>query len=182
MALVDVDKDGNYITPCALCGEPLKLPIFATSHFIGNPLHRLYPYSDAAMHWRCYAQWEHQPEVARLHFRSKVEGVAWDPFWGIAYLDRRVMVNANPTWESSEINVQFQLTGSGIRVEVDDWEQWVNDDWVRSSHHDLEHQALAEVIEALRFWLPTVKPLIQKTSGRLDLDPSHIDTSKAAPQ
>lgn len=174
MALVDVDREGNYITPCALCGQPLELPIFATSHFIGNPLHKLFPFSDAAMHWRCYAQWEHRPEFARLHFRSKVEGVAWNPLWGIAYIDKRVMVSANPTWESGEIDVQLRLTGSGIRVKVDDWERWVNGDWVRSSHHELEHQALAEVIETLRTELPTGELVIQKASGGLNFDPSSV--------
>lgn len=56
MALVAIHPDGTYASKCALCGELLTEPIYATSHFIGDETHDLYRFSDAAMHWNCYVR------------------------------------------------------------------------------------------------------------------------------
>lgn len=56
MAIVLTHPDGTYATTCALCAEPLTLPFFSTSHFIGEESDQFWRYSDASMHWDCYAR------------------------------------------------------------------------------------------------------------------------------
>src|SRR5688572_4329473 len=49
-------------TPCALCGEVLTASddMVGTTHFIGDPHHPLFAYSDALMHRACFLKWEHR--------------------------------------------------------------------------------------------------------------------------
>jgi hypothetical protein len=56
------------ITTCALCGNVLRDgdEIVATSHFIGDETHPLWPYSDAGMHKGCFLAWESRPDFVRL--------------------------------------------------------------------------------------------------------------------
>lgn len=67
---------------CALCGQViaddlLKSNAFvATSHFIGEPSHPLWRFSDAAMHCECFMAWDKRSEFVRL-FNETVEHHTW---------------------------------------------------------------------------------------------------------
>lgn len=54
---------------CFVCDQVLKEDdeIFATSHFMDNPKHPLYPYSDAPAHKRCWLTWKHRAEFTALY-------------------------------------------------------------------------------------------------------------------
>lgn len=56
------------ITRCPLCGEALEEadPLVATSHFMTDPFHPLWSFSDTAMHKPCFLQWERREEFIRL--------------------------------------------------------------------------------------------------------------------
>jgi len=47
-------------TRCALCGDvlPDDDDLVGTTHFIGDPAHPLYRYSDALMHRTCFLRWD----------------------------------------------------------------------------------------------------------------------------
>jgi hypothetical protein len=86
MALIRKNADGTFASKCALCGEPLTKPIFATSHFIGDTSHDLYQFSDAAMHWHCYARWPHQARFASMCFDEAVrrsDSERWRQYWTV---------------------------------------------------------------------------------------------------
>jgi hypothetical protein len=68
MALVLKNPDGTFASKCALCGEVLSHPIFATGRFITNKFDEFYRFSDAAMHWNCYVRWPPQSRFAWLDF------------------------------------------------------------------------------------------------------------------
>src|SRR5262252_1295368 len=70
MALILKNPDGTYASKCALCGDKLSHPIFATSRFITEKSHEFYRFSDAAMHWKCYAGWPQQSRFASLYFQT----------------------------------------------------------------------------------------------------------------
>jgi len=57
------------LTCCPLCGKVLKAsdPLVTTSHFMTDPFHPLWPFSDAAMHKSCFLQWERREEFVRLY-------------------------------------------------------------------------------------------------------------------
>jgi hypothetical protein len=54
---------------CPLCGSVLGdgAELAATTHFIGDPNHHLWRFSDAAMHRKCFASWEHRTEFIDLY-------------------------------------------------------------------------------------------------------------------
>src|SRR5215475_3081562 len=70
MALILKNPDGTYASKCALCGEILSPPIYATSRFITNKSHPFYRFSDAAMHWNCYIKWPQQSRFASFYFEA----------------------------------------------------------------------------------------------------------------
>ncbi len=49
---------------CPLCGEVIDLnsQFVATTHFIGDRNDQLHRYSDAAMHYTCFQNWDHREE------------------------------------------------------------------------------------------------------------------------
>jgi hypothetical protein len=42
----------------------------ATTHFIGDPEHPLWRYSDACIHQHCFSEWEHREEFVRTYNQS----------------------------------------------------------------------------------------------------------------
>jgi hypothetical protein len=76
-------------TPCALCGEVLANDddMVGTTHFIGDPDHPLFPYSDSMMHRACFIKWEHRAafvaaynaEMGRDH-HMRVDGTIRERF------------------------------------------------------------------------------------------------------
>lgn len=39
----------------------------ATTHFVGDPSHELWRFSDTAMHSGCFAAWDKRAEFVKLH-------------------------------------------------------------------------------------------------------------------
>lgn len=91
-------------TPCALCGEVLAEhdDVVATSHFIGDPDHPLFPYSDAAMHRACFLRWEHRAAFIQAYnsepgHHMRADGTIREPFlsWlGGAVIDKIASVES----------------------------------------------------------------------------------------
>lgn len=165
MALLMVDEDGKYIAECPLCGVALDDPIFSTSHFIGDPNHKLWRFSDAAMHRRCYVEWDYQSEFAQLYFEAKVESARTNDKWGIAYLDDLVLVTVNPDQFVAKVHIVLSKSGIGYRIDLEDWEGWLQTHWLDQCIDEFGRGTLSEIIPTLQSRIPTVKSLIE-ASGR----------------
>jgi len=148
MAIVMKASDGSYATPCALCGQPLTEPFFATSHFIGDGNHPLFPYSDAAMHWPCYAEWPHQEEFAALYFQNRTTRPVDAEYWPLLHKSSAVLVY-HGTYVG-EISIVLRKSGTDLRVPCGKWSQWLEGEWRQSCDHKLEAAAVEAVIPELR--------------------------------
>lgn len=64
---------------CPLCGEIFATgeKTVATMPFIENISHHLWRYSDAAMHYECFQNWECREEFVRM-FNQGVGRVVWN--------------------------------------------------------------------------------------------------------
>jgi hypothetical protein len=149
-----------YGQPCPLCGVTMTDDdrLFATFKFF--PDIDLWIYSDAVMHWDCYAVWEHRPRFARQYFESRQEYSAYNPYWGVPHSDDQVLVTVNPSKLVHEADVMLAETGSSLRISLRDWEDWLDGEWFESCHHEVEREALAAVLPLLRSKFPTVKSLV----------------------
>src|SRR4051812_8759549 len=74
---------GTYASDCAIFGLPLTDPVFATTHFIHNQAERLYSFSDAGMHWECYANWKYQRRFAKQYFEAVAQWKSKNPCWAV---------------------------------------------------------------------------------------------------
>lgn len=63
---------------CAICSAALGVDEdrVATSHFIDDADHPLWPFSDAAMHRACFVAWEHREEFVSL-YNSTLGAKVW---------------------------------------------------------------------------------------------------------
>jgi hypothetical protein len=118
---------------------------FATSHFLG-PSSDLWQFSDAVMHFDCYAMWEHRARFVRMYFEAKKEWSGQNQFWGVAHSDDRVLVTANPDKLVGEVDVMLAETGSGFRVALANWEDWLSGEWFEDCRHEIEREALLAVL------------------------------------
>ena len=150
-----------YGQPCPLCGVNMTNGDrrFATSHFLG-PESDLWQFSDAVMHWDCYAKWEHQARFGRMYFEAKRAWSSHNRYWGIAHSDDQLFVTANPDKLVGEIDVMLAETGSGFRVPLADWEDWLGGEWFEACRHDIEREAMATVLPLLRSKLPTADAVV----------------------
>jgi hypothetical protein len=169
-----------YGQPCPLCGVNMTDADrrFATSHFLGSESD-LWEFSDAVMHWDCYATWEHRARFGRLYFDAKRQWSGRNPHWGVAHSDDQVLVTANPDKYVGEVDVMLAETGSGFRVPLLDWEDWLAGEWFEGCHHEIERDALATVLPLLRTKLPTAEAVIA-AAGKLVNDDSASPTSLLA--
>ncbi len=73
MALLDYGE-----TECPICGQVLQSGqrIVATSHFIGDETDPLWPFSDAAMHYKCFQTWPLRESFVNS-FNSTVGQQVW---------------------------------------------------------------------------------------------------------
>lgn len=134
---------------CAICHETISAPIYATSGYIFNVPHKLGRYSDAAMHWDCFAKWEHQQEFANLYFEATVERAqSGSLYWYLIAQTKDVLVQYGAAIE--DIIVSLRKSGTAIRVRREEWSQWIEDGWSSSYIHELEKLALEEVLPFLR--------------------------------
>src|SRR5262249_40314217 len=148
---------------CPLCGVKMNDSdrLFATSHFItGEKNADLWQYSDAVIHWDCYAKWEHRPRFARVYFECNQAWSKGNGFWGIAHCDDQVLVKTNPDKYVAEVDVTLAETGSSLRGPLADWEDWLAGECFESCNHEVERDALAVVIPLLRSKVPTGDALV----------------------
>lgn len=149
--------------PCPLCGVKMTGDdrLFGTTHFLGEDSD-LWRFSDAVLHWDCYASWEHRPRFARLYFEA-LKGV--NEYWPIAHEDDDVRVSLNRDRLIRLVRVELTATGSSLEVHVDDWEDWLDADWSGHCRHQVERDALMAVLPRLISALPTGRVSIGRASS-----------------
>lgn len=158
-----------YGQPCPLCGVKMtdNDRLFATSAFL-VPDSDLEEFSDAVMHWDCYAQWEHRARFGRMYFEAKRKLSGHNDYWSVAHSDDQLLVTTNPDKLVSEVDVMLAETGSGFRVSLADWEDWLNGEWIESCHHTIEREALLAVLPLLQSKLPTANSVITAAGMKTD--------------
>ncbi|HUW56784.1 MAG TPA: hypothetical protein VMZ92_09120 [Planctomycetota bacterium] len=148
MAMILVDGDGNYVSTCALCDKVLSDPIFATTHFIEDLNHHLYQYSDAGIHWDCYAKWEFQEEFASLYFEA-VRGSPRDRrFWRVLAESGDIYVEYGTAL--GEVGVLLRMSGTEDSVPRDRWPEWLDGGYLKDSPHPLHRAAVENALPFLR--------------------------------
>jgi hypothetical protein len=83
-----------------------------------------------------------------------------NPYWGVAFVDDRLLVTTNPDKFVAQISITLAETGSGFRVALADWADWLGGEWVEACHHAIEHDALATVIPLLQTKFPTAESVV----------------------
>lgn len=156
---------------CPLCGAEMTDSdrLFATSHFLG-PDSDLERFSDAVMHWDCYAKWEHRARFGRMYFEAKRQWSSRNQYWGVAHSDDQLLVTTNADKLVGEVDVMLAETGSGFRVSLADWEDWLAGEWFESCNHVIEREALAAVLPLLRSKLPTADVLVRAAGMEMDAE------------
>lgn len=147
MALLLRTPDGAHASECALCGRVLADPVFATSHFLPDSSHDLHRYSDAAMHWDCYAAWPEQARFAGLYFQHRAEAGP-DDFWPVLHRSDSSILRYGVVVH--EFSVLLRASGSDVRVRVDDWESWLGGGWRATAAHPVEARAIEGALAELR--------------------------------
>ncbi|MEN9360139.1 MAG: hypothetical protein RL095_1674 [Verrucomicrobiota bacterium] len=132
-------------TRCPLCDQIIAWgdAIFATSHFIGRDEHPLWRYSDAAMHWACYAQWEHQAEFASLHFDICLKS----RYKEALFSSNELVVYYTPYMD--EVSVNLRRTGTEKTIKRKKWMHWMAGDWYKDCRHQLEITTIRELLPQL---------------------------------
>ncbi|MEW6744460.1 MAG: hypothetical protein AB1486_17030 [Planctomycetota bacterium] len=64
-------------------------------------------------------------------------------------------------------------TGSGFRIPLADWEDWLGGEWFEQCRHEIEREALSAVLPLLRSKLPTADAVVA-AAGTEDRDESPI--------
>jgi hypothetical protein len=146
MALIRLKKNGTCATTCSICKKRLTDPIFATSHFISDKRHPLWRFSDAPMHWACYANWKHQKEFANLYFKALIKVYERNPYSSAIFKSDDLMV----TCSTGGVLIFFAKTGTIKGVERQNWNNWLKSEWKHSCVHKLEEKALLEILETLK--------------------------------
>ncbi len=112
---------------CPLCGVKMmdEDRLFATSHFLG-PESDLWRFSDAVMHWDCYAKWEHQARFGRMYFEARREWTGRNPYWGVALSDDQVFVTSQSDRLFGEVDVMLaEDQGRCFRIRLSDSQGWL---------------------------------------------------------
>jgi hypothetical protein len=153
---------------CPLCGVAMTGDDrrFGTTHFIEDHDHDLWQFSDASMHWDCYAQWEHRQRFARMYFDFWRNLGGKNRVWVIVYLDDEVLVTTNPDRYIRQVDVMLAETGSSHRLDLADWEDWLAGEWAALCEHPVEREAMAPVMPLLRSRFPTSAALIAAAGKR----------------
>ena len=150
MALTLKNPDGTYASKCALCGEILSHPIFATSRFITNKSHEFYRFSDAAMHWNCYIKWPQQSRFASLYFEAALitSELTRSQYWKTLLKSPDVFVRY--VFAENEVSVMLRKSGTDIRLHRSRWQTWLNGGWRGDCRPELEHEAVSTILPQLQ--------------------------------
>lgn len=150
MAMIARNKDGSFASDCAICGNQLTEPIFATSHFIGDRTHDLYRFSDAAMHWDCYLKWPHQARFASMYFEA-LKGISESTnrarYWTILLKSSDLLVQYGHV--PNEISIALKKSGTDIRVAREDWRGWLKSEWRQQCRPGVEYDAVESSLDLL---------------------------------
>ena len=167
MALLMTNPDGSYVGECALCDQQLTSPIFATTHFITDASDRLYPYSDAAMHFDCYANWKYQRRFANQYYQFARQHKAANSYWGVIADTETYLLAANPNLAEPMAHLDLQAIGPGFTIPIADWSQWLNGGWESNCVHDLQRYAVIEIEDQLRQAIPDSETLLRMARERV---------------
>ena len=140
-------------------------------------------FRDAIMHWSCYADWPHRPEFAKAYFNFWVANERHNQYWAKAYLDDRVFVTVNPfLGENGEAELVLAATGSRVRVQMDEWERWLDSPNTSEGRplHGLVVEELRAAVPARRGSIPAVDNVVNGLMSRARAGQSRA--SKAANQ
>lgn len=167
MAVLAINSDGTYETECAICSLPLSEPVFATTHFINNPSDRLYSFSDAGMHWDCYASWKYQRRFASQYFDCARQWKAKNPYWPIVVETYEFLISANPNLPDPQSAIDIRAIGPGFRVPIPAWTSWINGGWNDSCEHDLQRLAMLDIEDRVRQSVPGSETLFRLARSHL---------------
>lgn len=156
-------------TTCPICNEVLteQDERFGTWGVFAVPPD-LFRYCDAVMHWSCYAAWPRREEFARAYFEFWVQEEKSNRFWAKAYLDDRVVVTVNPfNGKSGEAILVLARTGSRVRVDMAEWEQWLEAPETSEGErlHPLVVGELREAVPAIKAAIPTSAAAMDALDG-----------------
>ena len=150
MALVLKNPDGTFASKCALCGEVLSRPLFATVRFITNKGHEFYPFSDAAMHWSCYVNWPQQSRFASHYFEATLarRELMRNQSWKTLFKSPDALVGY--VFAENEVSVMLRKSGTDIRLHRSRWQAWLEGGWERECKPELELEAVSAILFRLR--------------------------------
>jgi hypothetical protein len=147
---------------CPLCQRVLEAgdDIFGTWGVWLPRTDPLWQFCDAAMHWPCYAQWEHQSGFARSYFEAWVGSCESNPHWKPAYRDDLLLVTVNPAPPVEAAWVHLAATGTRHNPKLSAWADWLHEG--AGIVHPLEAAALEAARRILRNQVPTADALIAR--------------------
>ncbi|MBW4520725.1 MAG: hypothetical protein KME16_13595 [Scytolyngbya sp. HA4215-MV1] len=143
MALISVDEANEYLTECILCNQRLSDPIYAMSAF-----EEPWGYSDAAMHWDCFASWELRQEFANLYFQEQVDWFNGNSYWKILKRTEDICVAYGKA--AKQVEVILRQSGSSFRVSKEKWDKWLENEWMANPNHEIERAALKQSLSLLK--------------------------------
>jgi hypothetical protein len=146
---------------CVLCSQPLSDPIFATSGMFLPLDDPLAFYCDAAMHWHCYAVWEHRERFAKAYVLSKIENEKENPYWARVFENEHCFIQINPEPLVAQAHIMLCAMGSTIAVPLQEWDKWIWQKGPSLAHHSFEEDALKVALPAIRMTFPGLRALLQ---------------------
>jgi hypothetical protein len=151
---------------CPLCRDVIEedgAVFVPRPFFIGD---EFWQYAKVPIHWDCFAHWEKRPEFAGRYFEANAAGAEHNQFWGVAHRDEQSFVSVNPSQYVQEVQVMLAETGSDFRVNLADWQDWLEGEWFEACRHQLEREALAGLIPAFREKFPTAEAVVEAAGWR----------------
>ena len=167
MALLLTNPDGSYVGECPLCNKQLAEPIFATTHFIADTSDRLYPFSDAAIHYDCYASWKYQCRFASLYFEFARQHKAANKYWAVIADTEAYLVSANPHLAEPMAHLDIRAVGPGFQIPIAQWSRWLDGGWEADCVHDLQRYAMIDIEGRLRQSVPDSEALLRMARERV---------------
>jgi hypothetical protein len=149
---------------CALCQQKLDAlhSFFRASGEFLPAKDALQRFSNAPLHWKCYATWPERPRFARCYVDAWVKANRRNPFWWTVLRDEHVYLSVNPQPPVEQASLRLTEVGNDIRVPLSRWSEWLRDvDAVTPGLHELEKTTLAAVLPTLRARFPDDHAIVQ---------------------
>jgi hypothetical protein len=105
-----------------------------------------------------------------MYFEANRAWRSQNPFWGVAHSDDLLLVTVNPDKLVGAVDVMLAETGSGIRIALAEWEDWLDGEWFNDCRHEIEREALTSVLPLLRAKLPTAETVVAAAGLRRKRD------------